>query len=267
MQQKYTMKTGEIAIYNNIKLDHGDCLELMSDIEDESIDMILCDLPYGSTKNKWDSQIDLEKLWKQYKRIIKRRGCIALFAQTPFDKVLGASNLDMLKYEWIWDKPMATGRLNCNYAPMKAHENILIFSKSAACYVKDKNNAMIYNPQMTEGKPYTAISGRASTNYDTKWSKEQLTVNSGTRYPRDIQRFSHDKEKYHPTQKPVALLEYLIKTYTNKGDLVLDNCMGSGSTGVACINTGRRFIGIELDDTYYDISKERINKAIEKASI
>jgi site-specific DNA-methyltransferase (adenine-specific) len=230
----------------------------MKEIADESIDMILCDLPYGTTKNKWDSPINLELLWKQYNRIIKNRGCIALFAQSPFDKVLGCSNLEMLKYEWIWEKPMATGRLNCNFAPMKAHENILIFSKSAACYVKNSNNAMIYIPQMTEGKPYKAISGKASTNYDTKWSKEQLTINEGTRYPRDIQRFAHDKDKYHPTQKPVALLEYLIKTYTHEGDIVLDNCMGSGSTGVAALNIGRSFIGMELDENYFNIAKERI---------
>ena len=170
----------------------------------------------------------------------------------------------MLKYEWIWEKPMATGRLNCNFAPMKAHENILIFSKSAACYVKDKSHAMVYNPQMTEGKPYTAISGRASTNYDTKWSKEQPTVNNGTRYPRDVQKFAHDKEKFHPTQKPVALLEYLIKTYTNEGDTVLDNCMGSGSTGVAAVNTNRNFIGIELDENYFKIAQERISKTLDK---
>lgn len=155
---------------------------------------------------------------------------------------------------------MSTGRLNCNFAPMKAHENILIFSKSAACYVKDKSKAMKYFPQMTEGKPYIAVSGRASTNYDTKWSKEQITINNGTRYPRDIQRFSHDKEKFHPTQKPVALLEYLIKTYTQEGDTVLDNVMGSGSTGVAALNCNRNFIGIELNEEYFNIAKERIFK-------
>lgn len=193
-----------------------------------------------------------------YKRIIKDNGCIALFAQTPFDKMLGASNLEMLKYEWIWEKPMATGRLNCNFAPMKAHENILIFSKSAACYVKDKSKAMVYHPQMTVGKPYKAVSGRASTNYDMKWSRETLTVNTGTRYPRDVQRFPHDKEKFHPTQKPVALLEYLIRTYTDEGDTVLDNCMGSGSTGIACLNTNRNFIGMELDEEYFNIAKKRI---------
>lgn len=240
----------------------GDCLELMKDIPDGSVDMVLCDLPYGTTRNRWDTVIPLDRLWEQYKRIIKDNGAICLFAQTPFDKILGVSNLKMLKYEWIWEKPMATGRLNCNFAPMKAHENILVFSKGAGCYVKDKTKAMIYNPQMTEGKPYTSISGIASTNYDTKWSREQLTINTGTRYPRDIQKFAHDKDKLHPTQKPVKLLEYLIKTYTNKGDVVLDNCMGSGSTGVACVNTNRHFIGIELDEGYFNIAKKRIEEAV-----
>ena len=155
---------------------------------------------------------------------------------------------------------MATGRLNCNFAPMKAHENILIFSKAAACYVKDKSKAMIYNPQMTEGKPYTAISGRASTNYDMKWCKQSLTVNKGTRYPRDIQKFAHDKDKFHPTQKPIALVEYLIRTYTNEGDTVLDNCMGSGTTGLACINSNRHFIGMELNQDYFKIAQERIEQ-------
>mgnify|MGYP003292407483 CR=1 FL=1 len=244
--------------YTLIKLMHGDCLERMKEIPDGSIDMILCDLPYGTTKNKWDCVLSLPDLWLQYKRLVKDNGCIALFAQTPFDKVLGASAIDLLKYEWIWEKPMATGFLNSQFAPMKCHENILIFSKSAACYVKNRNNAMVYNPQMTEGKPYTSTQGMTSTNYDTKWAKKTTTVNNGTRYPRDVQKFTHDKDKYHPTQKPVALCEYLIRTYTNEGDLVLDNCMGSGTTGVACKLTGRNFIGIELSKEYFKIAKQRI---------
>lgn len=254
--RKWTEEEDRILEIN--KIYNEDCIEGMNRIPDKSIDMILCDLPYGTTKNKWDCNIDLNLLWAQYKRIIKRRGCIALFAQTPFDKVLGASNLEMLKYEWIWEKPVPTGRLNCNFAPMKCHENILMFSYSAACYVKDIDKAMIYNPQMTYGKPYKAISGRISTNYDTKWSREQLIINNGTRYPRDIQKISHDKGKYHPTQKPVALCEYLIKTYTDEGDLVLDNCIGSGTTAVACINTGRNYIGFENDKNYYTIAEKRI---------
>jgi site-specific DNA-methyltransferase (adenine-specific) len=239
----------------------GDCLERMKEIPDGSVDMVLCDLPYGTTKNAWDVSVDLPALWGHYNRIVKKRGCIALFAQTPFDKILGASNLKMLKHEWIWEKPIPTGRLNCKFAPLKVHENILIFSKSAACYVKDADNAMVYNPQMGIGKPYKTVSGKASTNYDTKWCKQSVTINDGTRYPRDVIRFSHDKERYHPTQKPVALLEYLIRTYTNKGETVLDNCMGSGSTGVACVNTGRKFIGIELNEDYFKVASERINGA------
>lgn len=250
-----------------MNLIQGDCLEKMKEIPDNSVDMVLCDLPYGTTKNRWDSKIDLSLLWPLYKRIIKDRGCIALFAQTPFDKVLGYSNLPMLKYEWIWEKPLATGRMNCNFAPLKAHENILIFSKSAACFVKNKTDAMIFNPQMTGGRPYTAKSGRASTNYDTKWDRPHRTVNDGFRYPRDVQKFSHDSEKLHPTQKPVALLEYLIRTYTNPGELVLDNCMGSGSTGVACVNTGRQFIGIEKDAHYYEVACERIKRAKEEQAL
>ena len=196
-----------------------------------------------------------------YKRIIKPRGCIALFAQVPFAQILGASNLEMLKYEWIWEKPMSTGRLNCNFAPMKAHENILIFSKSAACYVKDKSRAMKYFPQMTEGSPYIVKYRGNSTNYDMKWQRQITTINNGTRYPRDVQKFTHDKDKYHPTQKPVALLEYLIRTYTNEGDTILDNVMGSGSTGVAAVNTNRNFIGMELDEKYFEIAEKRISEA------
>lgn len=241
-----------------IKLMYGDCIEQMKNIPDKSIDLILCDLPYGTTKNKWDCCIDLESLWVAYKRIIKHRGCIALFAQCPFDKVLGASNLDMLKYEWIWEKPMATGQLNSHFAPLKAHENILVFSESAACFVKEVKSAMVYNPQKTPGKPYKMTRTSISTNYDVKWLREYTTVCNGTRYPRDIQRFSHDRLKLHPTQKPVSLLEYLIKTYTNEGDTVLDNCMGSGSTGVAARNTGRNFIGIENDERFFKIAEDRI---------
>lgn len=243
------------------KLMQGDCLELMKNIPDGSIDMILCDLPYGTTRNKWDSVIPLSPLWEQYKRIIKRNGAVVLFAQTPFDKVLGASNLNMLKYEWIWEKAMATGRLNCNFAPLKAHENILVFSKSAACYVKSKDMAMKYNPQFSTGKPYVCKTGNASSNYDLKWQRQVVTQNTGYRYPKDVLRFSHDNIKLHPTQKPVSLLEYMIKTYTNEGDTVLDNCMGSGSTGVACVNTDRNFIGIELDEHYFGIAKKRIEEA------
>lgn len=231
------------------ELCHGDCLELMKDIPDGSVDMVLCDMPYGTTRNNWDRVIPLDSLWKEYKRVVKKNGAIVLFAQTPFDKILGASNLDMLKYEWIWEKSQGTGHLNAKKMPMKAHENVLVFYKRLPTY----------NPQMREGKPYTCKSGRGSTNY--RELKSVITENKGYRYPIDILKFNSDKG-FHPTQKPVELCEYLIKTYTNEGETVLDNCMGSGSTGVACVNTNRQFIGIELDDGYFNIAKKRIEEAV-----
>ena len=232
-----------------IDLRYGDCLELMKDIPDKSIDMILCDLPYGTTKNKWDSIIPLDKLWEQYERIIKDTGAIVLFSQMPFTAELTHSNLKLFKYEWIWEKDNSTGFLNAKKMPLKTHENILMFYKKLPTY----------NPQMRTGfKPYKCKQGRHSTNYGA-YEQGHITESNGERYPIDIIKFKKDSG-LHPTQKPVALLEYLIKTYTNENDLVLDNCMGSGSTGVACINTNRNFIGIELDEKYFNIAKERIEK-------
>ena len=231
-----------------IDLKCGDCLELMKDVPDASIDMILCDLPYGTTKNKWDSVIPLEELWMQYKRIIKDDGAIALFSQMPFTASLVNSNIKMFRYEWIWEKDNGTGFLNANKMPLKIHENIEIFYKKTP----------VYNPQMRTGfKPYKTFSGRKTTNYGDFDRVE--TKSNGERYPIDIIKFKKDSG-LHPTQKPVALLEYLIKTYTNEGATVLDNCMGSGSTGVACVNTNRNFVGIELDEEYFNIAKERIEK-------
>ena len=253
-----------------VDLKQGDCLELMRDIPSKSLDLILCDLPYGTTKNKWDSVLDLELLWNQYNRIIKDRGAILLFAQTPFDKVLGVSNLKRLRYEIIWQKTAPTGFLNAKKMPMKAHENILVFYKKLPTY----------NPQMTQGHP-RKVSSKASrsasaqrhsekslngeSNYGV-FANEIEGYDSTERYPLSVQVFAKDqqKENYHPTQKPVALLEWLIKTYSNEGDLVLDNCMGSGSTGVACVNTNRDFIGIELTEKYFEIAKDRIGRAVEK---
>ena len=235
------------------KIYNEDCLEGMKRIDDKSIDMILCDLPYGMTYNKWDTVIPLDKLWEQYERIIKDNGAIVLTAQTPFDKVLGTSNLKMLRYEWIWEKENATGFLNAKKQPLRKHENILVFYKRLP----------LYNPQMGKGKSYTAVrKEKPSLNYYNN-QKMTKTVSDGERYPVSIIKFNRDKEKLHPTQKPVALLEYLIKTYSNEGEIVLDNCMGSGSTGVACVNTNRKFIGIELDENYFNIAKERIEQAIE----
>ncbi len=234
------------------KLANGDCLEVMKQIPDGSIDMILCDLPYGTTRNKWDSILPLELLWIEYRRIC--RGAILLTAQTPFDKVLGVSNLRMLRYEWIWEKTEATGHLNANRCPMKAHENVLVFY----------DELPTYNPQKTTGhtrKTATQVNAKQSTNYGAHANKPPY--DSTERFPRSVQVFSTDKQKskLHPTQKPVALMEYLIRTYTNEGDVVLDNTMGSGTTGVACVNTGRNFIGIEKEPQYYGIAKQRILEA------
>lgn len=235
------------------KIYNEDCLVGMNDIPDKSIDMILCDLPYETTKNKWDLIIPLDELWTHYNRIIKDNGAIVLTAQTPFDKVLGVSNLKMLKYEWIWEKTSATGHLNAKKMPMKAHENILVFYKKLPTY----------NPQKTTGherKVSTAKHKRNSKNSSNYGESSATTYDSTERYPRSVQLFSTDKQKssLHPTQKPVALFEYLIRTYTNEGDLVLDNCMGSGTTAVACMNTNRNYIGFELDKDYYELANERI---------
>ena len=194
----------------NIQLYHGDCLEVMKEIEDKSVDMILCDLPCGTTKCKWDTIIPFVPLWEQYNRIIKDNGAIVLFASQPFTSVLVNSNIRMFKYEWIWRKNKGGNPLNAKKIPMKQHESILVFYKKSPTY----------NPQSVQ--------------------------------------FCKVERDLHPTQKPVALLEYLVKTYTNEGELILDNCMGSGSTGVACVNTNRKFIGIELDDKYFEVAKERI---------
>lgn len=236
-----------------MELLQGDCLELMKDIPPESIDMILCDLPYGTTNCRWDSEIPLEPLWEQYNRIIKEHGAILLFGQPPFSSRLVCSNLKMFRYEWVWHKPLPLGFLNANRMPLKATENISVFYKKLPTY----------NPQKTPGKPYDKGVRRPNntTIYDNfKGSTNQDRI--GQRYPVNVLTFTNadHTNPLHPTQKPVPLLEYLIKTYTNPGELVLDNCMGSGSTGVACVRTDREFIGIELDEHYFDVAKERIEK-------
>ena len=240
-----------LDIKDKVELFKGDCLEIMKDIPDKSIDMILCDLPYGTTKCKWDSIIPLDELWEQYNRIIKDKGAICLFAQTPFDKVLGCSNLKMLRYEWIWEKEQGTGNLNANKMPLKKHENILVFYKKLP----------IYHPQFTKGTAYKIVRGYNDNEIFGKTGTKDgyITENTGKRYPVSILQYNRElRNRFHPTQKPVALLEYLIKTYSNENDLVLDNCMGSGSTGEACIKTNRNFIGIEQDDKYFDIAYKRI---------
>lgn len=238
-----------------ITLNQTDCLKAMKELPDNNIDMILCDLPYGTTTCKWDVIIPFDKLWEQYERIIKSNGAIVLTAQTPFDKVLGASNLPMLRYEWIWKKDSGTGFLNAKKAPLKNHENILVFYKKTP----------IYTPQMRFGfKPYSIKKSGDSQIYSSGLSENITTISNGDRYPLTVIDFKRDKDKFHPTQKPVALMEYLIKTYTNESETVLDNCMGSGTTGVACVNLNRNFIGYELDSDYFQIAQKRIENAKNK---
>lgn len=231
---------------------NGDCLELMKEIPDGRVDMILCDLPYGTTACKWDTVIPFEPLWEQYKRVIKENGAIALTSQQPFTSALIMSNAGMFRYEWIWCKTEATGHLNAKKAPMKAHENIAVFYKSLPTY----------NPQKTTGHVRkTAVADRAKKMSDCYGDQKGVTrYDSTERYPRSTVTFSTDKQHstIHPTQKPVALFEYLIRTYTNEGETVLDNCAGSGTTGIACINSNRKFILIEKDEGYYAKAKQRI---------
>ena len=245
------------------QIKQGDCLELMKEIPDGSVDMILCDLPYGTSACKWDSVIPFENLWKQYERIITDCGVIALFGSEPFSSSLRQSNLKLYKYDWKWEKPSGANFLNFKYQPAKVHEDIVVFGKMASSYSKKGN--MTYIPQMEQGTPYKQMSGKQKneSNNSTVRSPIQqvVTENTGERYPRSIIRFPLDKDKMHPTQKPIALLEYLIRTYTNEGETVLDCCMGSGSTGVACLNTNRNFIGYELDSTYFEIAKKRLEGA------
>jgi len=235
-----------------IDLRQGDCLEIMKDIPDKSIDMILCDLPYGTTACKWDVIIPFDKLWEQYNRIIKDNGAIVLFGSEPFSSQLRMSNLKMYKYDWVWNKKKAGNIFLAKYQPMKIHENIMIFGKMKTAYFP----IMVERDKIKKSKNY----GTGETMGGDRKKEEKVYIYD-KKNPISILEFSNasQKGKVHPTQKPVALLEYLIKTYTNENETVLDNCMGSGSTGVACINTNRNFIGIELDETYFNIAKERIN--------
>ena len=255
---------------DNIELWCGDCLELMNDISDKSVDMILCDLPYGTTTCKWDSVIPFEPLWEQYNRIIKDNGVILLFGSEPFSSYLRMSNIKNYKYDWIWKKQKAGAFAVGKYRPLAYHENISVFGKGKLNYYPQKirreskrvaqahkTNYIGFNRQPTDIWIGLNDKTRDFKRYDADWKLPSTVLEFNS-------VVSTSKEKTpHPTQKPVALLEYLIKTYTLENELVLDNCMGSGSTGVACINTNRKFIGIELDNTYFEIAKDRINKAIE----
>lgn len=240
----------------SVQLLQGDCLELMKDIPDGSVDMVLADLPYGTTACKWDACIPFEPLWEQYRRIAKPGGAIVLFGSEPFSTALRHSNIKEFRYDWIWEKEQGANFMLCKYQPYKVHEVISVFCRERP----------IYNPQMEPGTPYKSSRGGTSGDTTGNVGKKQ-TVNSGTRYPRSVLRFHTEKARgkphCHPTQKPVAMLEYLIRTYTNEGETVLDNVMGSGSTGVACVKTGRSFIGMELDSGYFETACKRIFEAEE----
>ena len=247
---------------DNMTIHNGDCLEVMKGIPDGSVDAIITDPPYGTTACKWDNVIPFDLMWAQLNRVIKDRGAVLLFGSEPFSSSLRMSNISQYKYDWIWEKPNGTNFISVNYQPFRVYENICVFSSGAITYTKDKARSMPYNPQKTKGKPYTARTGeseRASVHRAGSSMGGHKTINTGERHPRNVVRFNTEKG-FHPTQKPVALMEYLIKTYTNEGETVLDFTMGSGTTGVACKNLNRSFIGIEMDDKYFEIAKERINK-------
>jgi len=228
---------------------HGDCLQLMFDLSDNSVDMVCCDMPYGTTACKWDTVLPLDMLWHHYKRVVKDDGAIVLFAAQPFTSALIMAEPKMFKYDWIWQKPKGTGHLNAKRQPMRDKEDICVF------YVKQPT----YNPQMTSGKPFGKKTGKKQQSGVTGTHGEFRNINHGTRYPKQVLQFPVvERGVLHPTQKPIELVEYLISTYTNEKHTVLDNCMGSGTTGVACRNLNRKFIGIEKDKEYFDIATKRI---------
>lgn len=238
-----------------IELYQGDCLEKMVEVPDHTVDMIFTDLPYGTTHNVWDKRISLEELWKQYKRVLKSGGVVLLFSQQPFTTDLVNSNRKWFRYEWVWQKSRPVGFLNANRMPLRFHENIVVFYE----------HLPTYNPQKTPGKPYTSKGARYTTNY-RPFKPIPTTNRDGMRYPRDVVTFSRGNSvgKIHPTEKPVDLLEYMIRTYTDAGDIVLDSCMGSGSCGVACQHLGRGFIGIEKDPGYFEAARKRIADAVKQ---
>ena len=263
-----------------LKLYQGDCLVEMNKIADGSVDLILCDLPYGTTDRKgirdkgdnrllsWDTVIPLDELWEQYRRVLKDRGTIVLTADQPFTSQLILSNLDWFKYEWIWKKKKTTGFLLANYRPMKQTEDIVVFSPAGAAAASRHGGNMTYNPQgLIEKRVKKKNSAKRLGNFlhnpehmgkGNKLLHETEYEQKYTNYPSEIIEFGLDKDSIHPTQKPVALMDYLIKTYSNENEVVLDNCMGSGTTGVSAVKCNRKFIGIEKDKHYFDLASDRI---------
>jgi site-specific DNA-methyltransferase (adenine-specific) len=241
----------DIARVSHSTLVNADCFDVFPFIEDKSIDAIICDLPYGTTQNKWDSILPLNELWKEYKRILKDGGCIVLFGNQPFTSDLIYSNRDWFKYEIIWDKGRASGHLNAKIMPLRKHDNILIFAKKKTTY----------NPQFTNGDAYTRTSKSETCRGNYGKHEDSTIVNDGYRYPTTIfyEPIGRQQNKTHPTEKPIGLLEMLVKTYTNEGDTVLDNTMGSGTTNLACLKLNRKSIGIEKEKQYYDVAVRRLS--------
>lgn len=246
------------------KIYNMDCLEGMRLIPDKSVDMIICDLPYGVTgfRNAWDKILPVAKLWEQYKRIIKENCAIILTAVNPFASHLILSNIEMFKYEWVWEKDHGSNFANVKHQPFRVHELILVFSNGKITYTP-KGGYLKYIPQMTDGKPHKKNEKSEKTSSVLASGKGYKRIDSGShdgsRYPRSVQKFNREMG-LHPTQKPVSLFEYLIKTYSNEGDTILDNCMGSGTTAIACINLNRNFIGFEIEEKYFKIANQRIEE-------
>ena len=234
-----------------IDLKLGNCLDIMKQIPDGSVDMVLTDPPYGTTQCKWDAVVPLEPMWKQLKRVTKKNGAIVITASQPFTSVLVMSNVKMFAYEWVWVKSKITGVLNAKKMPVRKHEQVLVFSNT--------KTTGTYNPQGLVAKGTITKQGGNSDNYGSRSSEPYMQ--EWTNWPRDVLEVPSEGKTVHPTQKPVALMEYFIKTYTNEGETVLDFTMGSGTTGVAAKNLGRSFIGIELDEGYFNIAKERIESS------
>jgi site-specific DNA-methyltransferase (adenine-specific) len=271
MMTEVDKETTDDVIEENITLYMGDCIEKMSLIEDDSVDLVLCDLPYGTTKCKWDTIIDVNKLWEHYKRIVKKpHGVILLFGQQPFTSMLISSNYEWYKYNMIWKKNKTTQFLLANYRPMKCTEDICVFSKGGAAAASRHKGNMTYNPQNLQPvnikkKNSKERIGKMLNQSHHLGPNNKLTSDSEytqkfTNYPNELIEFDIEFDTVHETQKPVKLIEYLIMTYSNEWGTVLDNTMGSGTTGIGCVNTKRKFIGIELEEKYFKLSKYRIKK-------
>lgn len=251
-----------------MNLMQGDCLEMMKLIPDGSVDMVLCDLPYGTTACAWDAVIPFDHLWSEYLRVVKTNAAIVLTSQQPFTTALIASRLDLFKYQWVWEKSRPSGFAQAKNKPLSAHEDICVFSEGVTLHATQSERRMPYFPQgLTEinkemKNSASHMAAGSDSAFASRKNRQENYTQTHTGYPRSVLQFASESLTVHPTQKPVALMEYLIRTYTNEGDTVLDNTMGSGTTGVAAVNTGRHFIGIERDDKYFAIAQKRIEDAM-----